>query len=398
MNLQTDNSAFKVTNIHAGEHRTDLSKEWMSRPADQRFTSITELHQATKQRADNSIETVAPSKLLEAFGPEEINATSMHQMAVKLPNSDERAFSNWSFGQIATLSGGPAGYLRKFPAQLSAPMINYGLLKLRRVEDLKVYYDGNQVRAFTGPDYGRIYDHEVVSAVGQIAGNGTGDTRWKIPGVMDWQTNIYDPDTPVTPDTTTLFASDRDVFMFLVDDRNPIEVGKVVNPRTGIMEPDLMFRGFYVKNSEVGNGSLKLAAFYLRAICCNRIMWGVENFSEITMPHRKHAPERFIEQCRPALESFANGSDKTLIEGVARAKSARVANDEDDALQFLKQQGYSRTRSAEILALVETEEKRPARTVWDMAQGITAYARSSLNNDTRVELERDARKILDKVA
>ena len=50
-----------------------------------------------------------------------------------------------------------------------------------------------ELRAVTGPDYGRIYDHELVAAVQRIAGNGTGDTRWKVPGVLDWSTGIYNP-------------------------------------------------------------------------------------------------------------------------------------------------------------------------------------------------------------
>jgi hypothetical protein len=57
--------------------------------------------------------------------------------------------------------------------------------------------------------------------VQRIAGNGTGDTRWKVPGVLDWSTRIYNPHADVTKDTTTLYASDRDVFLFLVDDLNP---------------------------------------------------------------------------------------------------------------------------------------------------------------------------------
>src|SRR3546814_5035953 len=50
-----------------------------------------------------------------------------------------------------------------------------------------------ELRAVTGPDYGRIYDHELVEAVQKIAGNGTGDTRWKVPGVLDWSTGVYNP-------------------------------------------------------------------------------------------------------------------------------------------------------------------------------------------------------------
>lgn len=50
--------------------------------------------------------------------------------------------------------------------------------------------------------------------------NGTGDTRWKVPGVLDWSTGVYNPRVDITKDTTTLYASDRDVFLFLVDDLN----------------------------------------------------------------------------------------------------------------------------------------------------------------------------------
>jgi hypothetical protein len=42
--------------------------------------------------------------------------------------------------------------------------------------------------------------------------------------------------------------------------------------------------------------------FYLRAICCNRIVWGVEGFEEITIRHSKYTPERWLDEAYPALE------------------------------------------------------------------------------------------------
>ena len=93
---------------------------------------------------------------------------------------------------------------------------------------------------------------------------------------------IYDALAPVTMDTTTLFASDRDIFVFLVHDLHPIKIGTVVNPgpgrrgRPGL--PRLLRHQF-----GGGNSALKIAVFYLRAICCNRIMWGVEGFEEISI-------------------------------------------------------------------------------------------------------------------
>lgn len=51
-----------------------------------------------------------------------------------------------------------------------------------------------------------IYNHELVEAVQRIAGNGTGDTRWKVPGVLDWSTGTYNPHVDISKSTTTLYA------------------------------------------------------------------------------------------------------------------------------------------------------------------------------------------------
>ena len=127
-------------------------------------------------------------------------------------------------------------------------------------------------------------------------GNGTGDTRWKVPGLLDWSNMTHNPFVEVTKDTTTLYASDRDVFLFLVDDAHPIEAGRLPNG-----DPDLYFRGFYAWNSEVGSKTLGIASFYLRAVCMNRNIWGAEGFEEISIRHSKFAGHRFAHQAAPAL-------------------------------------------------------------------------------------------------
>lgn len=217
--------------------------------------------------------------------------------------------------------------------------------------------------------------------------------RWKIPGVLDWTNNTYDPEAPVTTDSTTLYASDRDVFMFLVDDRNPIEVGKLPGG-----EPDLMFRGFYCQNSEVGSRSAKIAAFYLRGVCMNRNLWGVEDFQEVRIIHNRTAPERWMMQAVPALNAYANGTEAKLIAGVQQAKAARVADDHEAAVEFLKKRNFSMAKAKAILEQGENEEGRPPRSAWDMAQAITANARSILNSDDRLAQEIEAGRILDTVA
>ena len=105
--------------------------------------------------------------------------------------------THWSFGQLASLVGAPSTYLRQLPAPLAAINLQYGLTAHRaeQVKTLEIEDGRVELRAVTGPDYGRIYDHELVEAVRRIAGNGTGDTRWKVPGLGHFATVFLSADT-----------------------------------------------------------------------------------------------------------------------------------------------------------------------------------------------------------
>jgi hypothetical protein len=291
--------------------------------------------------------------------------------------------------------GAPAAYLRQLPAPLAGINLQYGLTA-HRAEQVKTFEieDGRvELRAVTGPDYGRIYDHELVSAVQRIAGNGTADTRWKVPGGLDWSTGIYNPRVDVTQDTTTLYASDRDVFLFLVDDLNPIEAGRLPDG-----SPGLYFRGFYCWNSEVGAKTLGMASFYLRAVYQNRNLWGVEDFEEITIRHSKYAASRFAHEAVPALTRFANSSPQLFVNGIKAAREKIVARTDDDRSEFLRKRGFSKTETAKIIETVLAEEGRKPESIFDFVQGITAVARDKTHQDARLDLEARAKKLLDRAA
>jgi hypothetical protein len=205
---------------------------------------------------------------------------------------------------------------------------------------------------------------------------------------------VYDPFAPVTNESTTIYGSDRDVFIFLVDDLNPIEIGKLPNG-----EPDLVFRGFYISNSEVGAKSCKIATMYMRGICQNRYAWGVEDFSEITIRHTKFAAERFSEEAQPALRSFSNGSTTKVLDGIQAAQEAQVAEDEEQALKFLqKRVGLSARMAKAAYTRHGEEEQKPMKTIWDASNAITAIARDIPHQDNRLDLERKAGQLLDTVA
>ncbi|MGO7542341.1 DUF932 domain-containing protein [Rhizobium ruizarguesonis] len=385
------NKGFRV-DVTRGEHNGRVSSEWFSRPDDERFLSLTELYDAVKGRADRATARTVESRAVRV----EASRDNAERLALIVPGQEEPISpTHWSFGQLCSLVGAPATYMRQLPAPLAGINLQHGLLS-HRAELVKTYEadEGRiELRAVTGPDYGRIFDHELIAAVMKIAGNGVGDTMWKVPGVLDWATMTHNPFVDITKDTTTLYASDRDVFVFLVDDTHPIEAGRLPNG-----EPDLYFRGFYCWNSEVGSKTLGIASFYLRAVCMNRNLWGVENFEEITIRHSKFAAQRFAHEAAPALSSFANSSPAPFMAGIKAARERIVARTDEDRETFLRRRGFSKAETGKIIETVLQEEGRPPESIFDFVQGMTAHARTKAHQDSRLELEGKAKILLERAA
>jgi hypothetical protein len=382
---------FKV-DISRGARIGRVASEWFSRPDDQRYLSLSELYAAVRARADRATARTVESRAVRV----EASRDDAERLTVLLPGAQASiAPTHWSFGQLSALVGAPASYLRDLPAPLAAINLQHGLVS-HRAEMIKTMEtdDGRvELRAVTGPDYGRIWDHELVAAVMRLAGDGAGDTNWKVPGALDWATMTHNPFVDVTKDTTTLYASDRDVFLFLVDDAHPIEAGRLANG-----EPDLYFRGFYCWNSEVGAKTLGIASFYLRAVCMNRNLWGVEGFEEIGIRHSKFAGDRFAHEAIPALANFARSSPAPFAAGLKAARERIVARRDEEREAFLRQRGFSKSETAKVIAAVLNEEGHPPESVFDFVQGIAALARTRPHQDARLELEGRARFLLERAA
>src|SRR5205085_2945852 len=85
--------------------------------------------------------------------------------------------------------------------------------------------------------------------------------HWRVPGEFGNRITV-------TKENTTLFASDRDMFVFLADEDRRIDVP---GRRNG---SGSMARGFFVWNSETGDKTLGLGFFLFDYVCANRIVWG----------------------------------------------------------------------------------------------------------------------------
>lgn len=356
------------------------SNQWASRPADERFVSLIELAQHTRHVRDLSAARVVSSRSIQ-LAPADDNKGLM----IQGPNGGQAGISHFAFGQLAQLAGAPAGYLRSLPSPMAADCVNFGLQVKRDVDEVGVLLSRANgqpamLRAATGPNYGRIWNSDIADALVNRFGDGlTG--QFKVPGEFGQRVEI-------TKANTTLYAGDRDMFVFLADEDHKIEMPNRRDGRGGLLS-----RGFFVWNSEVGSSTFGVATFLFDYVCCNRIVWGAEGYKEITIRHTAGAPDRFVEQVAPALESYANSSTASITKAIEDARAARIG-DGAAVSEFLAKR-FTKSQVSAIQQAHIADEGRPIETLWDATTGITAYARSIPFQDDRVKLEREAGKVMD---
>lgn len=366
------------------------SHEWSSRPEDQRFTSLIDLAEHCERARTYSAAKIISSRSIEA---RPVDSDSRALMVVG-PNGGALAPTNWAFGQLATRAGAPAGYLRDLPAPLAADCINYGLAR-RDVEDTGVLLRKDPttgvatLNAVTGPNYGRVWNATIARALVDRFGDGVSPGGFKVPGE-------FGKDVEITKANTTLYASDRDMFVFLADEANRIEVKDRRDGKTGAMA-----RGFFIWNSETGAQTFGISTFLFDYVCCNRIVWGARDVKEIRIRHTSSAPDRWIEEVVPAIQKYAESSTRSITDAIETAKATRllsgVSSDQkerEQAVQAFLAKRFTRSQAKAIAAAHLADEDRPIETMWDAVTGATAYARSIPYQDERIEIERKAGQLM----
>jgi hypothetical protein len=264
-----------------------------------------------------------------------------------------------------------------------ADCLNYNLRFTRGVEDVGILLTTDEerrlseLRSVNGPGYGRVYDADVVDSLVERFGDGVNGS-WRVPSEFGQR-------VAVTKQNTTLYASDRDMFVFLADEENRIEIPGRRAGRSGSFA-----RGFFVWNSEVGKTTLGAGFFLFDYVCCNRIIWGADQYTEVRIRHTKGAPDRWFEEVAPVLKEYSEGSAKPVMQAIEDARSKNVELNLD---AFLSNR-FSKSMVPAIKAIHEAEEGRPIETLWDVTVAATAHARSVKNTDKRLEIERAAGELL----
>lgn len=370
---------YSIGNLDRGQTLGTVSSQWSRRPDDQRFLSMEDLLAHTKALADRSWAEGVALKNIQVVS----SRNNMDQLALLDEQGRELNPTHWAFGQLCTMIGAPAAHYRRLPGPIASIPLQY-LLRTERTELGKFYGTnlsdgGHQLRAITSPTYGRVMDYEVVEAMMSVL-----DDTWKVPGMIDWGRMKYDPNHPISKDTTTLYGSDRDVFVFLVRDQYPVEVGKLPNG-----DPDYMFPGIMVYNSEVGSRSLGIEFMWLRGICCNRNLWGVEDRQVMRIIHTSKAKLRFDTEGVRRLIDLTQQPSSMLQAQVAAARSIRLVDDYgSNRTEPLTDLDFSKKAATEILDRFLIEEGRVAENAWDYVNAVTAWARDIPHQDDRIAVER----------
>jgi hypothetical protein len=361
---------------------TRASREWFSRPNDERYLTLELLHEAVLARSEASRSRNTYNKSLIARGEEEAGGAfylEHEELGILDP-------THWSLSQLATVSHTPASWLREIATVPAGPAfaahaVNLGLRHLAHTEAIQVMStrespgsDRSALRCIVGPNYGRIYDHQVVEAVLHVNADG----RWHVPAAS------YQAREPKR--ATTLYASDRDVFIFLVDEKNPVEVYVEGSTRR-------LFRGFMVWNSEVGHHKFGFLTFLYDYVCDNRMVWGARNVKELSIKHTRNAPERFLREVRPLLRDYAEASVVEIEAQLERSARKKVGGTDAEVLAFLREHDFTKREGEEIIRMAKAEEGG-ARSVWEIVNGGTALARSIPYADERVTMERRVSSLL----
>lgn len=351
---------------------TQATHEWSSRPADQRYKDLASMHRAAlgfKKRA----------RVVEDIKRNALRAAEVDGDVVLLAGDDKPLhLTHFSFGQLASAAGAPGEYLRKLPAEIVVPALNHGLELIDddRLSDILVDSGGKKetLRALTSDRYDRIWNVDLIEGFMALEAEGT----WR-------------PAPPAFDESRGLYLSDRDMFVFMVDNER-----RIFEKQKG----GGLGRGFFSWNAEGGGRSYGIMAFLYEYICGNHRVWGAQNVYETRVVHIGDANGRSFAEQKRILEEYAGASAKDDEARIRAAQKLLLGKTKDEVIEFFySKRLLANRRVAEAFDLAEQRADEQwygdPRSAWGMSGALTEIARDLPNADARRELERTAGKVLD---
>ena len=379
--------------------------QWATRPNDERFFNLKDMGEAMLDVKTRGRERTAPTNAMLATTHTYPDSDSP-DLVLTGSNGVPVALTHWSGGQLCQYVGAPANYIRSLPPELAAQNINHGL-KERKDETASLLINRNTnhtltLRSLTTEHYARWWNVDIISHLRVATDNG-----WMVPPARPVR---HDPRArPATLDDIVpgqdafglsvkvgdmiapagCYASDRDMFVFMVNPKRVID-----------LDGDSLMRGFFLENSEVGAKAFKLTCFYLEAVCGNHICWKSKHIKDFRKVHKGDNFRDFTYQLGGHLRQLtdANTSEETKM--ISAAKNHVLGKNKEEVVEIIYNNKTIGLTKATVETIYEGAErwehtaKAAPNTTWGFVHSATRYSQTLPYADERAKIDSSAGKML----
>jgi len=350
------------------------SRELFKREDDEIFETVDSYYDFLKRRAERSV------SIDRNLSETKFSFDESGKPILTNTNGQKVLLTDWSMRQLSSELDIPFQYINRCPSDLAEDNINYFLeRRVRATDTLYLEKDPTNVpivRAITSNQYARIFDYEVAGHLLDLGDN------WKIP--LTWD-----------KDPRGLYAGDRDMFAFMIDGGSFVDEKNV---------DGAIHRGFFMRNSEVKNGSFSIQTFLHRGVCGNHIVWNASNIRLSRVIHKgDDARTNAFRELNEFLTVFAATDMKEEAVKIQKAKTLSLGKTEEEVVSSVRKAvtnnliGKKTITAAYNEAAMNFSTDGDPRTAWGFVNGLTRLSQKNANADTRMKMDRASGIILDKV-
>lgn len=370
-----------------GTNLMEANHQWATRPADERFQSLVQMHAVTAKHKQSALESHAEISRLRVEGID-------GDLRLVGKSGRSAALTHWSMGQLSQRAKAPAHYLRGLPATLAAQNLNHGLKEAKEGDKAALLFredDSSRIgspkqltlHAAVTDSYTRIWNCDIVAKLLELQAR---NPNWKNPRAYAVGGKMSGEMVP-----SGLYASDQDMFAFLVDESRALAGS-----------PGGLKRGFFIWNSEVGATAFGIMAFLYDYVCGNNIVWNASNVSEIRIRHVGRADETVFDKLGHEVRRYADSSASVTEAAIRKARGYSLGASKMLALETLiemaAKQGADLNDSQLEAGLQRAEQREERygdpRSLWAAVGGLTELSQEERNTDKRVKIDRAAGKLL----
>lgn len=382
---------------------TQAHDQWSSRPDDERFWTLEEMHNQTLAYCLNSEEVE-----MEASDCKLFETDRGISMRTGTGPDDSAEVSHYAFTQVCRQLGAPPSYLRQLPNRLVVDCLETARTSMGHDDRSRsllldmTYSDRPLLRATTSSRYVRVWNHRLVEQLMGLKSEGwivpparpSGNTeseRTRIATDADCVDFGASPLTVKPGDEIApagLYASNHDMFAFMIHPDIVIENG---------LSPAGMRRGTMIRQSEVGACSIWKLDFLFDTVCGNHIVWNAKDVKETRVIHKGNSVEDNWLAMVSSITEEAQMSASDQEADIRRAQELVIAKGKDAMIELLFKKRWTSKRdaaSAYDLAAENRHAHGNPDSAWGIVSGLTLLSQKSGHADGRAKMDQAAGKIL----